>query len=653
MTITALPEMPLDQLQRPATNAAEGPIIIIGGPGTGKTHTIMGRIAALRAAGAPANHIAYLTFTSNGAQDVRRQMDHLDGIRDVFTGTFHQYASFFLRQAGANVLGISPYYTIWNWEQAAETIADLAELDPDNLDINITPSGLRDLTRWHQLNQARPSDEPLPARESSWHRLMELYTAEKRLQNTLDFDDLVPFAVRALQASPIVRANWSRTRSRHLLVDEFQDITPSQYRMLQLMTGPTNSIAIATDPNQNIYTWRGSDASLLQQFQLDHQDAQTHLLRVNHRSTGSLSRASTQVTNHPSMTGLHDALQTAIRPEGPHPVFLNCLGTPSNMDHYIIDTMYQLRSEGYEWEDMAVIYRLNNTGDRMISQLITRSIPHSVLGDTRQTAHDDSRCITNMLTVLLNPNDSNAFSIAAAIDPKLRRRRFNRHITRQLLKTSLAQNTNLIDTTDQYLASGHHNPSIARHLRYVTTAWRELSPMLDDPEVSLYNLCRRAHSLLHDARGGVGIPFPGPDLARLFTLSEITPRLPEETPRQHLSRFIELLSTAPYPDHRSLDNDDPYAHHSGVTLTTIHAAKGLQWKAVWVNDASDHVIPGPLSQGPHAQSNLHEEQRIFYVAATRATDRLYICSSVNYDGLQAEPSRFVNALTDLTRAEFL
>ena len=282
MTTAALPELSLDPAQRAAADSPPGPILIIGGPGTGKTHTLIGRIISLLKKGVSPHNITYLTFSARGADEVRHKLGDLkttsDASRHIFTGTFHAYSSNFLRIAGAALLDISPQYTIWDRAQGAETILSLIETNQDQFQVGRME--VSQLLQWNALSQATTPDNAPPPSTILWLELIRLYTIEKRRQNTLDLDDLIPTAIRALETYPDARASWGRTRTRHLLIDEFQDITASQYRLLQLMTGPTRSITIATDPNQNIYSWRGSDAEILAQFRLAYRDTQIHVLRI-------------------------------------------------------------------------------------------------------------------------------------------------------------------------------------------------------------------------------------------------------------------------------------------------------------------------------------------------------------------------------------
>ena len=648
MTATSITNPPLDLFQQSSAYAQEGPVLTIGGPGTGKTHSLIARIIAMVEQGVPTETITYLTFNSNGAHDVRRQLDHLMGIQSLFIGTVHQYASFFLRQAGATALDISPHYTIWDHEQAMETVEALNQEEPEDLRVN--PDDYRELLHWHGLNQARFPEQELPAQHSSWHRLIDRYNAEKRRQNILDLNDLIPMAIRAMERDPELKENWSRNRSRHLLVDEFQDITPCQYHLIEMLTGPTKSIAIATDPNQSIYTWRGADIKLLTQFRMNHRDNSTHILRINHRSTSALSEMATTITNHHTMTGLHNAYQEGIRPHGERPKLLQFATDSRTMDRHAMGMARELNETGVPWEEMAFIYRKRTTGDRLVTAATDLGIHYTVLGDTRDQEQGDTRCITNLMTSILNPLDSNAFSSAASIEDRKTRRRLNPLITREIIKISQQKRTGLVRAAEEYLQSTKCAPTTTQNLVYIINAWRDLDNMLADPDTTIYNLCRRANMLIHEARGRRGVPPTDKHLTRILAFAENTSRLEGEMPRAHLSRFLELLSTAPYPDHRGLNNDDPFAHNKGITLSTVHSAKGLQWQIVWVMDANDHEMPGNLKQGPHMLSNLQEEQRIFYVAATRALNLLYFCATTgDHSGIDHIPTRFIEAVGEIDR----
>ena len=345
---------------------------------------------------------------------------------------------------------------------------------------------------------------------------------------------------------------------------------------MNLLTGPTKSVIISTDPNQNIYTWRGADSRLLNQFRLNHRAITTSLLRMNHRMSLALSNMATTITNHSSMTGLSDAFQTSFRELGETPVLLNCHGDVRTMDQHALSMAKAFNSDGVPWEDMAFIYRRHAIGTRMLTTAFNMQIHYTILGETKSQGAGDATCITNLLASVLNPLDSNAFSIAASTEDREHRRRLNPHVTAEIVNLSRERGISIVAAAEYHLNNTRPNISTSQNLRYVINAWRQITVMLQNPDTTLYEMCQRIHGLIHEARGRKGSPTLDSQVARLLTISDTTPRLPDETPHDHLARFLELLSTAPYPDHRSSNNDDPFAHHRGITLSTIHASKGLQ-----------------------------------------------------------------------------
>ena len=641
----------MDPLQRAAAEAGEGPMVILGGPGTGKTHTIIARVALLLRGGASPHTITCLTFNSQGAEDLRRQMEKMpptaESATHIFIGTIHHYASFYLRRAGAASLGISPQFTIWDKQQAMEVITEMLDQEAPEEEEKPPLTEIGEILDWNAKNQTKTPEEAERPRNGTWLKIIEEYTQEKRRQNTLDLDDLIPLAALAMEREPATRAVWNRTRSRHLLIDEFQDVTPRQHHLINLMTGPTRSITVAADPNQSIYRWRGADPRLLEQFRLDHgANLNVRMLQINHRGTRTMSNVATTLTGSDRMPGLGHDYQSAIRIEGPKPTLTEFRSGPEAMDRHILDSAKQMAEEGYRWEDMACIYRTHGTVNRMITQLSSENIPHTILGETHQDRDSNARCITAMLALALNPMDRKAFTTAASLEVQNKNRQLNRELARKIAGIARANHTNLIQTSEAYIDKLQPGTPAHHSLQYVTGAWHELNKMLDEPDTQLYDLCRRANSLLQQAQHAGSAPVQEPQTFRLLGISQATPRMGRENSREFLARFLELQASTLQPDHRSTENDDPLTRQQGMTLATIHSAKGMQWKIVWVADADDDNLPKLLWR--HDETDLREEERVFYVAATRATDQLHFCCSTRAEkGHNAEASRFLDALGDL------
>ena len=650
-TAQATQRMLLNDRQRDAAQEPEGPIEIIGGPGSGKTHTLIARTLALLRSKVSPSHITYLTFSSRGADQTRQQMsdyiaDH-DIIRRLFVGTFHHYASTFLRQAGAALIGHTPSYTLWDHQQAKDAIGALVEQDPGQL--TIPSKELKDFLQWHGLNRARWGEDPTPPQEAYWYQLVDLYTQEKKRQNVLDLDDLIPLAIRAMELDTKTRTIWNQIRSRHLLIDEFQDITPAQYRFMQLITGPTKSVTIATDPNQSINTWRGAEPTLLKRFRLDHNDTQVHLLRVNHRATSTLVETAATLTDSDDMTGLVNAYQEPVRPAGPPPSVINCKGSAEQLYSHIVAAAEELvENEGYTWEDMAIIYRRNQVRTSIRTILIAHHIPHTVIGDVEDSRDNNAKRAINLLSTLLNPMDTSTFARAASVEPGDSKKILNREATKTIAALANEHNLNLIESASRFLPTLRVKARTRQNLEYIVHAWHALTNMATEDNTTLKGLCHRALALVRQGQEHSYTIEADKFANRLLNMAETSFLLPNETLYLHLARFLETIKAAAYPDLQDDENDDPFTKQLGVTLCSIHGAKGLQWKAVWFVDASEHVIPGRTR--PDRPEELQEEQRAFYVATTRATDRLFYCNCEGGSkGFQAQPTSFLDVLGEATR----
>ena len=650
-------KLPLDPLQRAAAEMPPGPLIVIGGPGSGKTHTLIGRIAALIAANAYPSTITYLTFSSKAAEMARKEISGIaegpEIMKQLFVGTFHSHASSFLRQAGAARIGRSPHYSLWDHDEAREAIAsfvnDREDSRPGTPDIpKMTGKEINEFLHWHGLNRARWVEEPIPADAAHWYEVIELYNQEKIRQNVMDLDDLIPMAVRALESDPQLRTVWTRIRTKHIMVDEFQDLTPIQYRLLQLMIGDTKSITIATDPNQSIFSWRGADPRMLDQFRLDHPEAEIQMLRINHRSTATLANIATALAEHKEMTGLVNAYQQPIRREGPRPELIDFNGNQEELSKHIVDQAEQMvRSGVCQWEDMAMVYRRKNSKNRLITTLTTKvTIPYHIMGDVKKPGQNTIQRVINLMTSVLNPLDVNAFMSAATVEPGENGRGLNAQVARNINRIAQEQDLDLIEATTLYLPTLRAKNKTRTNLEYLLRAWNALKTELEKDQQTLTEYFQTAIKIVQRQqveRLDEGINGPA---TQLLAIAHTSNRLSRESLMEHLTRFLETLKSGAYPDLQDSGNENPLEEQKGLTLATIHAAKGLQWPVVWIVDARDEIMPGNVDRS-HTRA-IEEEQRIFFVASTRAADRLFYCSANGGSkGSESKPSRFIAPLHEL------
>ena len=645
------PKMPLDRVQREAVNAPEGPMLVIGGPGTGKTHTLHARILKLLESGARGNTITYLTLNARSAEAARRELEKYTDASNIYTGTIHSMASFFLRQHGAGVLRISPNFTIWDNNDTTAIIREITQRPELELGDKVMGTEIRKLISWHAYNRALSPDQQRPTDHDKgyWYNIVDAYQAEKRLQNALDLSDLIPAAVAALERDPRARSAWNAIRTKHLLVDDFQDITPIQYKFISLLTGPTKSIAIATDPNQSIYAWQGSDHRLLEQFRLTHNRAEQHLLRINHRSVGAITDMSDAMTNCNALSGLFASYLTAIRPDGEMPRSIIYEATNRKMDQMIIDEVSEVvKQKKLQWEDIAFLYLRKDTGERLTTTLSARGIPYTRAGDTENSIHGETRAIIAMLKIAINPKDRAAFAIAASEPDGTRRIYLNPTDAKNIGNLARQNATDLVQASREYIPQLKRSSPLGKTLRYVVKTQIALARMLDDPKQTLNNICKEAQHQLHENEGSGYLPNPAPDTHRMLINSETCDRRATENNRQHLARYLELIAQAPYPEHRDAENEDPTTHRQGITLSTIHASKGMQWKAIWIIDAGEDLFPGSkVKQGTSMEDSENEEkQRLLYVATNRAADRITYCTAVINQGADRPHSHFLELVAE-------
>ena len=252
--MTTLPdqEFPMDPMEQAAAEDPANVLLVLAGSGTGRTHTVVARVAFLLRRGASPDSIVCLSLTEGGPADLRRRLRMHPEIagqsRFIHVATFHEYANGILRDGGVSALGLPPDYSVWDQKDALETL----EMTPRFRQRDLLPA-----LRWNGLNQASWADSPeVPPRERRWREVVEFLAAEKNWQNALSPEDLLVGAIRVLELDEGIRSRWM---PGHLLVDGFEDITPVLFRLLeqltgssQLVTGPSRSLTVAADPNQRL-----------------------------------------------------------------------------------------------------------------------------------------------------------------------------------------------------------------------------------------------------------------------------------------------------------------------------------------------------------------------------------------------------------------
>ena len=653
MTTLKTPISPLDPQQRAAAEAPVGPVLIHGGPGVGKTHTIVARVGALLNAGAPAREITCITHSDWGAQDMRRRLLQTPEIakqaRQVRFRTIQWWALEILRRDGAEVLGLSPNFRVWRRQRTADTIRDQgfrlqSPAQPifrkiGDGDYRTTENAINNIMMWRGLNEARGSEHAVSAPDI-WIRIMAAYSEEKHKNGVLDLDDIIPMAIRAMEKEPQISAAWQRSRSLHLLVDDYQDITPAKHHFLTLMTGPTGSITIASDINQAMELRRGADRGLLRRFVEDWPQVDIHRLQLNHRQTKTLVQGTMGLLDQDHRTGLTWDFQTAARPEdGQSPTLVDCSDHPEARGARIIKWARELLEQGFAWEDMAVICRDPWDVHRMRREFELGGVPHTVLGAPGREPDADATRVINLMFWALDPLDREAFSIAAFPQCDFEQMMVNRKVTEAIFRAARLGRMDAVEAAELKVPQFPRHGSIRRHLINLVNARRGLDRMLDDHEVSLHDLCQRAATLVRGGPGEGADPESETDIAALLRLSHALRTMDPDTPRRRLTSFLDLLNSDVIPNLRWLENRRQPARPRGMILSTVHASKGMEWKAGFLIDAHGKQMPD--NSGFDQQELRDEEDRILFVGFTRASDRLYYLGSLTSGGTSEINARWL------------
>ena len=679
-TVRPIPSQPdtwhvgtLDIEQRTAVQATEGPTIIFGGPGTGKTHTMRERAIDMVRRGASPETVTILSYSGYTAGVLRREINEAVGgecqALGFFVGTFHRLCTHLLRRHGAIAAGIRPNFTIWDSDTAKQAInhmlngygnriGAIAEMaGPDETPVKLTDGEVSRLWEWHSHNRNHAEQRQRQPTDPRWPDFAALYQREKLSQNAVDFDDMIHLAISAL-SNENVKQRYSRGRTRHLFVDEFQDLGAIHYQLLKLLAGPTGSITIVYDPNQSIYAWRGADSSLIERFMLDYPKYTQHMLSVNHRSAANIVKLTQAFNQSPNFAGLTRDFQRAIRPPGENIRILNSARTPQHQYTEVVNEIKRLVENGMSYTDIGIIYRSGRTAKRLAQRLESHNVPYFVqnAGPARR-----SRTLSGtiaMLELVVNPWNTMALSIAGNTDPeRSATKRINTSVAAEVRDLAEREGVNLV--TASALAMENYVPDTPVHdqLQHVVQTYATLEDMLTNggatstPEIMLETTYR---ALVRQSTPG---SVPASDtsldqtraLARRFMEDTIAVK-PDSDPRTLLLGFVELLAEGGQAQQNDPEKYPETALPRGVTLSTIHASKGRQFPCVFFIDLNDHTIPGEKVRDDSPA--LYEEQRLFYVGISRALNVLYLCYSQEDENGKVTPaSRLLNVLTAPGSAE--
>jgi len=583
-----------------------GPMLVLAGAGTGKTRTLVYRVCRLVEDGVPPERILLLTFTNKAAREMLERVESLveRGTGRMVGGTFHSAGHRILRRH-ASLVGYTPRFSILDREDATDLMgAALARVSPDLPKRRLPRARLLVDLYSFVINTGRSLDEVLADRAPQYLDQGELiasvfrvYLERKRSGDLMDFDDLLLNWLLLLRRHPEVRRELA-TRFAHVLVDEYQDTNRLQADIVESMLGPERNLMVVGDDAQSIYAFRGADDSNILGFPERHPDCTVFRLEVNYRSTPQiLELANASIVHNEHQ--FHKELRP-VRSDGELPGNVT-VPTPEHQASWVADRILELRDEGVDLEEMAVLYRNHAHSLELQVELTRRNIPFQVRSGLRFFEQRHVKDVLAHLRFVDNPRDEVAFVRVArlrrGIGNRLAGRLWERIGGAEPLRTLLALDPATVELTRgarsslaalqallDELASprlrGQPGESIRRVVEGFYATWaRE----------QLDNAGSRLEDLEQLALYADGYPDVNTFLAEVTLLNELSG---------------EDVAAGP-PDER-------------LTLSTVHQAKGLEWRAVFIIWLAEGRFPSVRAE------DMEEERRLFYVAVTRAAEHLHL-----------------------------
>ncbi len=626
----------LNEPQRQAVTSTQGPLLILAGPGSGKTRVITHRIAYLVGHDDVAPwRILAVTFTNKAAREMRQRVEARlgDVARDVVLGTFHAICARFLRTDGQHA-GIDRSFTIYDDADQVAVIKRVAE------DMNINTRQVPERAILSAISRAK--SELISAYDfaSTTHeyftevvaRSYERYEQVLAANNALDFDDLIVRTVNLLRDHAPTREKY-QDRFLHVLVDEFQDTNIAQYQLARLLAAKFGNICVVGDPDQSIYSWRSADIRNILDFERDFPGAQIVLLEQNYRSTQTILDAA-----HAVISGNEQRKEKALwtdRGEG-EPIVMFEAYDERDEAQFVAAEVASLTKHGMRLQDIAVMYRTNAQSRALEEALIGAGIPYQLVGGTRFYERREIKDVLAYLRLVHNPFDAVAFTRVANVPGRGVGEKTMEQFQRWAATLGLPLYAAL-----QVLAAqqdGNITPEIARMPRHPlaarqATALRgflgiidELIALAPDNPLSvlvggLLDRTQYRRYLFDEPGRGAGEDQQSEAEARWANVQELAAYAAEFdglAGGEGLAAFLENAALVSDADEMA-EGDDAAGR---ATLITLHSAKGLEFPVVFMIAMEDGVLPHVRSFDTPAQ--MEEERRLCYVGMTRAKERLYL-----------------------------
>ena len=644
----------LNEQQREAVLATEGPLLILAGAGSGKTRVIAHRIAYLIAEkNVPSWNILAVTFTNKAADEMRQRVQRLLRERErsslPLVSTFHSLCVRILRQ---DIEKLNDKYTrtftIYDQDDSLRLIRQcIKELGYEEkyLGQRATQSAISSgKNRGEDTDAFAARAEYMDERRAAMARVYKMYEERLHANNALDFDDLLIKTVRLLRDVGEVRDKYNN-KFRYILVDEYQDTNSLQFALISFLTQKQQNICVVGDEDQSIYKWRGADISNILNFEKHFANTKTIRLEQNYRSTQTILDVAGAVVKH-NLERKGKSLWTS-NPRGGRVGYYQALDAEAEA-RWVAGKILEHRRE----DDIraAVLYRTNSQS-RVFEEAMRRAgLAYNIIGGFSFYERQEVRDIIAYLKLALNPNDTIALQRVINSPPRGIGKQTLDEIDRRAKETELSAWETIAQIIEKPGSLNSRAVSALRNFRQIVIRLAQMAgtmdPLMDDAQRSLPESSSPVSDVVRAAILDTGyeasLRGEKTDEAegRLENLQELV-NAAVDYDEQGLEGLREFI------DHSALVSDqDEYKRDAHVTLMTIHSAKGLEFPLVFIVGLEDGLFPHSRSAADPAE--LEEERRLAYVAMTRAERFLYVTHAMKRrvygEELASEPSQFLNEM---------
>jgi DNA helicase II / ATP-dependent DNA helicase PcrA len=623
----------LNPQQCAAVTASPGPALVIAGAGSGKTRTLTYRVAYLIENGVSPQNILLLTFTNKAAREMLDRVAGLipNDLAGLWGGTFHSVGNRILRRHPVEA-GFASGFSIMDREDAQDLMdAVLATLGIDKKDKRLPKAEVIGDVLSFSLNTGRSIDEVLVEKyphflefAPQFIQAREKYEAKKRDANALDFDDLLEKTLRLLRNHESIREHYQR-QFQFILVDEYQDTNHIQSDFIDILGARHGNVMVVGDDAQSIYSWRGADFKNILEFPKRYPNATTYKIETNYRSVPEvLSVANAAIANNVNQ---FRKVLVAARAGNDFKPALVPLSDSSQQAQFVAQRILDLNEEDIDLNEIAILYRAHFHSMEVQMELTRRGIPFQITSGLRFFEQAHIKDVASFLKYAVNPRDEVAFKRMVRLLPGIGARSAE----------SLWAEAAAAIGSDTPVFSKLHSLKVPAKSK---KAWEQLVHTLEEitpngQPAPPAEMLRSVVEAVYDDYAKVNFTNYEQRREDLQTLTNFSRQF------KNAAEFLDQLALLTNLENEAIAGRD---ETDSVTLTSVHQAKGLEWKVVFVIWMTDGMFPSHRSL--ESDDSLEEERRLFYVAITRAKDELYLTYPQirlggGYGDMMQRPSRFL------------